>query len=379
MIPKKMAGVQLTGHGGIEKLVYRDDITVPTPSVGEVLVRVTATAKNNTDRKVREGLYSIDDEKDIASFQIGGSPTLTFPRIQGADVVGQVVETGDGVSKERIGERGLLDFNIYADERRDINLTPDYYGHGRDGGYAEYVVVPSNQFYRIDNPELADAQLAALGMCSYQTALHMLTSAQVKKGEHILVTGASGGVGTALIQLCRILGAIPHAVSSSGKEQALLNLGAESIVDRTASPDLKTAVHTATGGVVIDAVMDLVGGEMTNPLIDVLIDRMAERKTYPRLSNAGASAGSTSQILWSKIYLYQVHIFGVSHGTREEAEWLIEWIRDRRLSPVLHRTFRLSDIHNAENYFAHKSGDYIGKIALVPDSQWQQHGAPFAS
>lgn len=113
-------------------------------------------------------------------------------------------------------------------------------------------------------------------------------------------------------------------------------------------------------------------------LIDILIDRMSERNTYPRLSNAGASAGSTSQILWSRIYLYQIQLFGVSHGTREEAERLIEWIRSGQLSPVLHRTFRLSDIHTAEKYFANKSADYIGKIALVPDSQWQQHGALFA-
>nr|MDA3902552.1 alcohol dehydrogenase catalytic domain-containing protein [Desulfuromusa sp.] len=246
MIPEIMAGVLLVGHGGTEKLVYRQDIAVPSPSDGEVLVRVTATAKNNTDRKVREGLYSIESEEDIASFQIGGSPTLVFPRIQGADVAGRIVATGRGVSDERIGERGLLDFNIYADERRDINLTPDYYGHGRDGGYAEYIVVPSNQFYRIDNPELADAELASLGMCSYQTALHMLMAARVKKGEHILVTGASGGVGTALLQLCRIIGAIPHALSSPGKEQALRKLGAESVVDRTSSKDLKSAVRKAT-------------------------------------------------------------------------------------------------------------------------------------
>jgi len=378
MVPEKMAGVQLIGHGGIEKLVYRQDIPVPSPSQGEVLVQVTATAKNNTDRKVREGLYSIESEDDVASFQIGGSPTLVFPRIQGADVAGRIVATGQGVAEERIGERGLLDFNIYADERRDINLTPDYYGHGRDGGYAEYIVVPSNQFYRIDNPELADAQLASLGMCSYQTALHMLTSARIKAGEHVLVTGASGGVGTALLQLCRIIGAVPHAVSSSGKEQALRDLGAETVVDRTAAKDLKSAVHKTTGGIIIDAVMDLVGGEMTNQLIDVLIDRMSERKTYPRISNAGSSAGSTSQILWSRIYLYQIQLFGVSHGTRGEAEQLIEWIRSGQLSPVLHRTFRLSDIHNAEKYFASKSGNYVGKIALVPDSQWQEHGAPFA-
>ncbi|MDA3807590.1 MAG: zinc-binding dehydrogenase [Thiomicrorhabdus sp.] len=148
-------------------------------------------------------------------------------------------------------------------------------------------------------------------------------------------------------------------MSSPGKEQALRKLGAESVVDRTASNDLKIAVRKATGGVIIDAVMDLVGGDMTNRLIDVLIERMAERKTYPRLSNAGASAGSTSKIFWSQIYLYQVQLFGVSHGTREEAEQLIEWIRCGQLSPVLHRTFRLSDIRNAEDCFASKSGDYI--------------------
>lgn len=106
---------------------------------------------------------------------------------------------GDGVDSRRIGERGLLDFNIYADNRWDINLTPDYYGHGADGGYAEYVAVPSDQFHVVPNENLTDAGLAAMGMCSYQTAMHMLTSAQVKAGERVLVTGASGGVGTALI------------------------------------------------------------------------------------------------------------------------------------------------------------------------------------
>src|SRR5699024_322835 len=186
-------------------------VPVPQPRPGEVLVRVTATAKNNTDRKAREGLYPTRDKGDVTSFAIGGSPTLTFPRIQGADVVGRVAAVGDGVDAARVGERGLLDFNIYATDRRDINLTPDYYGHGADGGFAEYIAVPSDQFHAVDNPELADAELAALGMCSYQTAYHMMTAAGVAAGEHVLVTGASGGVGTALIQLCRVIGAIPYA------------------------------------------------------------------------------------------------------------------------------------------------------------------------
>jgi len=374
-----MAAVQLTGHGGTERLVYREDVPVPRPGAGEVLVKVTATAKNNTDRKVREGLYPTEDNDDVASFQIGGSPTLEFPRIQGADIVGRVAAVGPGVEEGRIGERGLLDFNIYADDRRDINLTPDYYGHGRDGGFAEYVAVPSDQFHAVANPKLADAELAVLGMCSYQTALHMLNVASVSAGEQVLVTGASGGVGTALIQLCRLLGAVPHAVSSGGaRTRALLDLGAESVIDRTGVRDWPRAVDEATGGRIIDAVMDLAGGAMTNPLMDVMIRRMGERRSYPRLSIAGASAGNVTEILWTRIYLYQIQVFGVSHGTRDEADQLIRWIRDGDLRPVLHGTFRLSDIHRAEDYFVGRGSDYLGKIAIVPDSQWAAQGERFA-
>ncbi len=318
MIPERMAAMQLVGHGGLDRLVYRTDVPVPEPGAGELLVKVTATAKNNTDRKVREGLYPTEHGSDVTSFQIGGRPTLEFPRIQGADVVGRVAAAGPGASEERIGARGLLDFNIYPDSRRDLNLVPDYYGHGRDGGFAEYVVVPDDQFHAIENVDLADAELAALGMCSYQTALHMLNVASVRAGEHVLVTGASGGVGTALIQLCRLLGAIPHAVSSPGKADALKALGAESVIDRSAVRDWRAAVRQATGGRVIDAVMDLVGGALTSALIDVMTERMAERTTYPRLSIAGASAGNTTELLWTRIYLYQVQILAcrTGRGTR---------------------------------------------------------------
>lgn len=377
-IPELMCAVHLTGHGGLDKLVWREDVPVPRPGPGEVLVKVTATAKNNTDRKVREGLYPTRDKSDVASFQVGGAPTLTFPRIQGADVAGRVVAVGDGVSAERIGVRGLLDFNIYADERRDINLTPDYYGHGRDGGFAEYIVVRDDQFHAVPEALMADAELAVLGMCSYQTALRMLNAASVGAGDNVLVTGASGGVGTALIQLCRLLGAVPHAISSAGKAERLTALGAETVIDRAGVDDWPRAVREATGGAVIDAVMDLVGGELTNPLIDVMIERMGERRGYPRLSMAGASAGNVTEILWTRIYLYQVQIFGVSHGTRDEAAQLVEWIRAGRLEPVLHGTFRLSDIHRAEEYFVDRANDYVGKIAIVPDSEWEAHGARFA-
>lgn len=376
MIPNTMKAMVLTGYGDIDQLVYQD-VTTPQPGPGEVLVQVTATAKNNTDRKAREGLYPTK-KGEMQSFQMGGEPTLTFPRIQGADIAGRVVAVGEGVSDSRVGERGLLDFNIYANDRRDINLTPDYFGHGADGGYAEYVVLPSDQFHHIPNPELSDAEVASMGMCSYQTAMHMLTSAGISAGERVLVTGASGGVGTALIQLCRIMGAIPYALSQQDKAGPLLELGAEAVLDRSDMNTFVDRVKAETGGKPLDAVMDLVGGDMTDHFIDAMIFDMNSRSTYPRLSIAGASGGNISEILWTRIYLYQVQIFGVSHGTREEAEQLMAWIREGQLKPVLHGAFRLSELHRAERYFMNRGSHYLGKIVVVPDSQWDEHGQPYA-
>ncbi|HAC28100.1 MAG TPA: alcohol dehydrogenase, partial [Marinobacter hydrocarbonoclasticus] len=242
---------------------------------------------------------------------------------------------------------------------------------------AEYVVLPSDQFHHIPNPELADAQVAAMGMCSYQTAYHMLTSANIQAGERVLVTGASGGVGTALIQLCRIIGAIPYALSQKDKADPLLKLGAEAVLDRTDMDSFVDRVKAETGGKPLDAVMDLVGGDMTDRFIDAMIFDMNARSTYPRLSIAGASGGNISEILWTRIYLYQVQIFGVSHGTREEAEQLMRWIRSGDLKPVLHGAFRLSELHRAEEYFVNRGSNYLGKIVIVPDAQWQEHGQPY--
>lgn len=376
---KTMKAMVLTGHGDVDKLVYQN-VERPTPQQGEVLIEVSATAKNNTDRKAREGLYPVDDDNkhETTSFDVSGEETFQFPRIQGADVAGKIVEVGKGVSADRVGQRGLLDFNIYLDDNDNLNMTPDYYGHGADGGYAEYVSVPSKNFYSIPNNKISDAELAAMGMCSYQTGFRMLNASRVKAGDRVLISGASGGVGTALVQMCRILGAIPYALSSMDKADALLELGAEKVIDRGDFQNLKKNILDATEGEHIDAVMDMVGGQYTNIFIDTMITDMKKRDDYPRLSITGASSNNITEILWSKIYLYQVEIHGVSHGTRNEAKQLMEWIREGKLKPILHATFKLSQLREAEEYFVCRGHGYIGKIVIVPDAQWEKHGKMYA-
>jgi len=374
-----MKAMVLMAHGGIENLVYKD-VNIPKLKNGEVLIKITATAKNNTDRKAREGLYPVDDnnKNEITSFNMSGDNTFQFPRIQGADIVGTVVKTAQDVDKNLIEKRGLVDFNIYLSDNLDLNLTPDYYGHGADGGFAEYVAIPGDNFYPIENKDLDDAQLASLGMCSYQTGFRMLNASRVKAGDKVLISGASGGVGTALIQMCRVLGAIPYAISSKDKEKELLSLGAQKVIDRADSSILYKNILEATNGENIDAVMDLVGGEFTNIFIDTMIVDMKKRDDYPRLSIAGASSYNITEILWSKIYLYQVEIHGVSHGTKNEANQLMQWIKEGKLKPILHATFKLSQLHEAEKYFVSRGKGYLGKIVIVPDSQWEEHGKKYS-
>ena len=179
---------------------------------------------NNTDIWVREGAYGTDDDASaVASWRRGGlENTLTFPQIQGADTVGRIVDVGAAVPRSRIGERVMVDFSIYNGDGESLGEI-DYIGHGRDGGYAEFMVVPAENAYQT-TAAITDAELATF-CCAYLTGEHMLDRAAVRAGERVLITGASGGVGSGLVQLCRARGAIPYAIVGRGKEQAVERSG----------------------------------------------------------------------------------------------------------------------------------------------------------
>jgi NADPH:quinone reductase-like Zn-dependent oxidoreductase len=366
-IPERMKAVQLVGHGGLDQLVYRDDVPTPVPGAGEVLIDVHACGMNNTDVWVREGAYGTEtDAQEVSTWRRGRS-TLEFPRIQGTDSVGVIVAVGEGVPAARVGERVMVDFSIYNRPEGDDSLADiDYIGHGRDGGYAEYQVVPAENAYEI-TADIADAELATF-CCAYLTAEQMLDRARLAAGERVLVTGASGGVGSAIVQLARVRGAIPYAVTSAGKETALRGIGAEDVILRDTA-DLVADVERVVGGPV-DVVADLVAGPMFNDMLRVL-------RPEGRYTTAGAIGGPVVALDLRTVYLKQLELHGSSQGTRTAFRRLVRYISDGEIKPLLDRTFPLSDFHRAQSDFMAKS--YVGKLVVVPDRHWDTVGAPYVA
>ena len=365
-VPDNMHAVVLTGHGGLDKLEYRDDVPVPRPERGEVLVQISACGMNNTDVWVREGAYGLEDDPEAVSTWRRGRSTLTFPRIQGTDSVGTIVAVGDGIDDARTGERVMVDFSIY--NRDDDSLADiDYIGHGRDGGYAEYQVVPADHAHVVDS-DISDAELATF-CCAYLTGEHMLDRARLGPGERILITGASGGVGSGLIQLARARGAIPYAVTSEGKADDVLSIGAEGVVLRGRG-DLVDAVDEVAGGAPIDVVADLVAGDMFNDLLRIL-------RPEGRYTTSGAIAGPVVPLDLRTMYLKHLELHGSSQGTRGAFRRLVGYIESGAVRPLLAGTYRLSDFHRAQADFMAKG--FIGNLVVVPDTKWDEVGAPHAA
>lgn len=361
-LPARMQAVLLTGHGGLDRLEVREDVSVPRPGPGEVLVEVSACGMNNTDIWVREGAYGTDDDPEAeASWRRGAENTLTFPRIQGADTVGRIVAVGSGVEAARIGERVMIDFSIYnGDGERLADI--DYIGHGRDGGYAEFMTAPADNAYAVDN-DMTDAELATF-CCAYLTGEQMLDRAGVKAGERVLISGASGGVGSGLVQLVRVRGAVPYAIVGRGKEQQVKAIGAEAVVTR-GDGDLAAAVRRATGGAPIDVVADLVAGPLFKPLINLL-------RPEGRYVTAGAIAGPVVELDLRTVYLKHLQLHGSSQGTRSAFRRLVGHIRDDKLRPLLWKTFPLSRIREAQAEFMAKR--FVGKLVMQPDAKWRPPG-----
>ena len=356
-----MAAVLLNGNGGPEMLEFRTDVLVPAVEPGHVLIKVTAAGVNNTDINTRIGWYSktVDGSTDDASASNsdsgevdddaswGGTP-LEFPRIQGADACGRIVAIGDGVSADRLGER-VLTRTMQEHPTSDEPSATVVFGSELDGGFAQYAVARSTEALAVAC-DWTDIELASIP-CAYSTAEGMLHRANLG-AETVLITGASGGVGSAAVQLAKRRGAHVIAVSGAAKADAVRNLGADRVIDRNA--DLVAELGSDS----VDVVVDLVAGPAFGSLINVL-------KPGGRYAVAGAIAGPIVDLDVRDLYLKDLTFYGCTFQEREVFENLISYIEAGEIQPAVAATFPLHEINAAQAKFLTK--DFVGKIVLEVD------------
>lgn len=358
-LPSTMRAMVTMGHGGLDQIVYHDDWPCPMPEPQEVLIAVRACGLNNTDVNTRSGWYSKAvteattgdalENVDQQDPTWGGKP-IEFPRIQGADVCGVITAVGTDVDAARIGQRVITDNWLRDPDDPLIKGNTGYFGSERDGGFAEYTTLPSRNALAIQS-ELSDAELATFS-CSYSTAEGMLTRAQVTEADTVLVTGASGGVGSALVQLVKLRGARVIALASEAKHHAVAALGAERVLPR-APENLAELLVDET----ISVVADIVGGPNWPALIDCL-DRGG------RYCCSGAIAGPMVAFDLRRFYLRDLSFFGSTVIDPEIMPNLIGYIESGAIKPVLAATYPLAELRDAQAAFIAKN--HSGNIVVQP-------------
>lgn len=354
-LPDRMEAVVLTGHGGFEKLAYRKDVQVPAPGPGEVLIRVRAAGINNTDINTRIAWYSkrvtsaTGDAASVTSASAedgswAGAP-MTFPRIQGADCCGEIVAVGEEVAPERLGERVLVRTLQPSAEAPFACIT---FGSECDGAFAQYTKAAAVHALPVACG-WSDIELASMP-CAFSTAEGMLERAAVG-AERILVTGASGGVGSAAVQLAKRRGAQVIAVCGKDKTEAVADLGADLVLDRSA--DLAASLAPES----LDAVVDLVGGRSWPPLLALL-------RRGGRYVTAGAIAGPMVDLDLRTLYLKDLSLLGSTWQPLEIMTNLIGYIERGEIRPVVAKTYPLQEIVQAQKSFLEKG--FVGKLVLIP-------------
>ena len=365
-LPDRMHAVVTTGHGGLDKLVYHDDWPVPEVAADEVLIEVGACGMNNTDINTRTGWYSkaVTDGTTAAGGRDGFAAVgdedgawggaIGFPRIQGADVCGRVAALGPDAPADLMGRRVMVDTWL-RDWDDPLNMDKcRYFGSEVDGGYAQYVTAPARNVHPVDS-DLGDAELATFAT-SYVTAENMLRRAEVGDGDLVLIPGASGGVGSALIQLARRRGARPIALCGDAKADQVKAVGAEAVLPR-APADLAAALEANIGRRTVDVVADVVGGDIWPQLIDVLV-------RGGRYTCAGAIAGPIVAFDLRTFYLNDLVFTGATIIPPGLFADLVGYVERGEIKPLLARTWPLADLREAQDAFLKKA--HVGNFAVVP-------------
>lgn len=353
-----MKAVVTTGNGGYDKLVYRD-VPIPFLGPGEVLIRVLAAGINNTDINTRLGWYSSSvttstetaAENTIADAQAtadgGWDKPTSFPFIQGTDCCGLVIEAYNSADRHLIGKRVLVRACMRPDgfgSLENIWMASDF-----DGAFAEFVRVPASEVFAVDC-DWSDAELATIP-CAYGTAENMLCRARLAAGERVLVTGASGGVGSAAIQLARRRGARVFAVTSQDKAAAVTALGCERVLERG-----QNAV-ALLGESSIDLVVDNVAGPQFGDMPKLL-------RRGGRYVSSGAIGGPIVSFDMRDVYLKDLTIIGCTAWDDSVFPSLVSYIERGEIRPLLAGVYPLEKIVDAQQEFMRKR--HLGNFALIP-------------
>ena len=357
-LPLKMKAVLTEGIGGYDKLNYTE-VETPKISKNEVLLKVLAAGINNTDINTRIGWYSskINADTDAlskAKFQnsnqksgLGWNGTTNFPLIQGTDCCGEVVSVGSDTVKNLIGKRVLVRPCM---KLRGLGLTERVWmASDFDGAFSEYVKVPFKEVFPV-NSNWTDAELASIP-CAYGTAENMLLRSKCDGKAKILVTGASGGVGFAAIQLAKKRGANVSILTSATKKNFFKNFDISYI-----ATDVEELI-CSFGERSFDIVLDPVGGHIFPSLLKLL----KKGGTY---ISSGAIAGPVVNLDLRDLYLKDLKVLGATAWSDNVFPNLISYIEKDEIKPIVAEIFPLKDIVKAQKKFLKKK--HLGKFILVP-------------
>ena len=356
-----MHAVVTTGNGGYDRLDYRL-VPTPAPAAGEVLVRVLAAGMNNTEINTRLGWYSSSvtgSTEDLSTAQQdsaehkadgGWNEATPFPIIQGTDCCGRVEAYGPGGDGRLLGRRVLVRACMRPDgfgSMRNVWMASDF-----NGAFAQYVTVPASEVFAVEC-DWSDAELATIP-CAYATAETMLHRAGCSAGDEVLVTGASGGVGSAALQLAKRRGARVTALTSAAKADAVSDLGADRVVTR--GEDLAGVL----GAESIDLVVDNVAGDGFPTMLKLL-------RRGGRYTSSGAIAGPIVDLDMRDMYLKDISLIGTTAWDEPVFPNLIGYIHAGEIRPLLAATWPLGEIAAAQEAFARK--DFVGNFVHIPPEQ----------
>ncbi len=353
-----MKAVVTTGNGGYDRLVYRD-VPRPVPGPDDVLIQVLAAGMNNTEINTRLGWYSssvtksteaaaeVEEAAPTQKADGGWNEATPFPFIQGTDCCGVVVEAGGHSGRPLLGRRVLA----RACMRPEGFSSPEniWMGSDFDGAFAQFVKVPATEVFPVDCT-WSDAELATIP-CAYGTAENMIHRAGVSPGMRVLVAGASGGVGSAAVQLAKRRGAHVIGITTPAKAADVRSLGADEVILRGEDP--AEALDKAS----VDVVVDNVAGPGFPAMLNVL-------KRGGKFVSSGAIGGPIVQLDMRVFYLKDLTLIGCTGWDEPVFPNLISYIERGEIRPLLARTYPLDRIAEAQREFLKKT--HVGNFVLIP-------------